>query len=206
MGAALCCSACTSVLATINSTPSSPTCTMRLTALLPPPPTPTTLMRAPVRCSSASFSRNGISRVSAIRPPLLEEFLEQAAQPSGDAPECAGAHQTPGIAHMMPLRVQPQSHSRGELRIADVVGEAANADRHPAPDREIEDLLSKLGHSLENCTASGQHDARVERLLVSGAPNLIPHLVTNLLSARLQNLRQHTPRHESRLSSTHARH
>ena len=42
-----CRSACRSVLATMNSTPSSPAATMRLTALLPPPPTPTTLMRAP---------------------------------------------------------------------------------------------------------------------------------------------------------------
>ena len=48
-GAALSFNACRSVLATMNSTPSRPAVTMRLTALLPPPPTPTTLMRAPVR-------------------------------------------------------------------------------------------------------------------------------------------------------------
>ena len=54
--AALVRSAWRSVLATTNSTPSKPACTIRLTALLPPPPTPTTLMRAPALPSSSSRS------------------------------------------------------------------------------------------------------------------------------------------------------
>ena len=40
------CSACTSVFAAINSTPSTCAAIMRFTALLPPPPTPITLIRA----------------------------------------------------------------------------------------------------------------------------------------------------------------
>ena len=39
-------SACASVFAATNSTPRRPASTMRLTALVPPPPTPTTLMTA----------------------------------------------------------------------------------------------------------------------------------------------------------------
>src|SRR5207249_4426715 len=39
-------SACASVLIAMNSTPLSPASTMRLTAFDPPPPTPTTLIRA----------------------------------------------------------------------------------------------------------------------------------------------------------------
>src|SRR5687767_7588321 len=189
----------------MNSTPSSPTCTMRLTALLPPPPTPTTLMRAPVRCSSASFSRNGVSRMSVIQASTLEKFLEQSAQPSGDASKRAGAHHATGLAHMISLRVQHQSDSRRELGIAYVIGEAADTDRQPAPDGEIEDLLGKLGHPLENGPASRQHDAGVERLLVTRPADLIPHLVANLLRTGLQNFRQHTPRHEPRLSPADAR-
>ena len=57
-GAPLSFSACRSVFATMNSTPSRPALTMRLTALLPPPPTPTTLIRAPARPSSSSFNRS----------------------------------------------------------------------------------------------------------------------------------------------------
>jgi hypothetical protein len=39
-------SACASVLAAMNSTPDSPASIIRFTALVPPPPTPTTLMTA----------------------------------------------------------------------------------------------------------------------------------------------------------------
>ena len=46
------CSACTSVFAAMNSTPSSLAAIMRLTALPPPPPTPMTLIFAPRATSS----------------------------------------------------------------------------------------------------------------------------------------------------------
>ena len=39
-------SACASVLTAMNSTPRTPASIIRLTALVPPPPTPTTLMTA----------------------------------------------------------------------------------------------------------------------------------------------------------------
>jgi hypothetical protein len=39
-------SACASVLTAMNSTPVSPASTIRLTAFVPPPPTPTTLITA----------------------------------------------------------------------------------------------------------------------------------------------------------------
>jgi hypothetical protein len=42
----------------MNSTPEIPACTIRDTALLPPPPTPTTLILAPIRASSSSVSRS----------------------------------------------------------------------------------------------------------------------------------------------------
>ena len=86
---------------------------MRLTALLPPPPTPITLMRAPARLSAVerqpssrrrfSASVGCVCRRSAIpcvllprRPARgiqsdLEEFLEQHAQPAGHAAERAGS-------------------------------------------------------------------------------------------------------------------
>ena len=51
-GARLICKACRSVLAAMNSTPSTPASIMRFTALLPPPPTPITLILALLRASS----------------------------------------------------------------------------------------------------------------------------------------------------------
>ena len=74
-GAGLVLSAWASVLATMNSTPEMPACTMRDTALLPPPPTPTTLIRAPMRASSSSVSRSASKPSwSAIVPPPSESF------------------------------------------------------------------------------------------------------------------------------------
>ena len=54
-------SACRSVLATMNSMCSIPESIMRLTALLPPPPTPITLMRASLRNSSLKLMRRPLS-------------------------------------------------------------------------------------------------------------------------------------------------
>ncbi len=53
--------ACRSVLATMNSMCSMPASIMRLTALLPPPPTPITLMRASLRASSLKLMRSPLS-------------------------------------------------------------------------------------------------------------------------------------------------
>ncbi len=50
-------SACKSVLATMNSMPSTPASIMRLTALPPPPPTPMTLILASFRGSSLKLMR-----------------------------------------------------------------------------------------------------------------------------------------------------
>ena len=50
--------ACTSVLAAMNSTPETPSSTMRLMAFPPPPPTPITLITAP--CVAAVSNENVI--------------------------------------------------------------------------------------------------------------------------------------------------
>ena len=50
-------SACRSVLATMNSMPSTPASIMRFTALPPPPPTPMTLILASLRASSLKLMR-----------------------------------------------------------------------------------------------------------------------------------------------------
>ncbi len=50
--------ACTSVLAAMNSTPETPSSTMRLMAFPPPPPTPITLITAP--CAAAVSNENVI--------------------------------------------------------------------------------------------------------------------------------------------------
>src|SRR5215204_1404572 len=183
----------------MNSTPPRPTSTMRSTALLPPPPTPTTLMRAAFRASGASVNRSA-SVLSPLRPwpsfmcssvhsgrsvrrlADLEKFLEDAPKPSGNAAERAGTG-TRRIGRTVAVRVQSDAHRRGKHRTADVIGQAAHADGRAASNRQIEDLLGDLGHSFENRPAAGEHDSRVQRLLISGAANLVPYQVEDLFGA-----------------------
>src|SRR5258705_6894503 len=57
----------------MNSTPVRPTSTMRLTALLPPPPTPITLIFAPRRAAGSSVSRSSCASRSSdffMSPPV----------------------------------------------------------------------------------------------------------------------------------------
>src|SRR5688572_18900605 len=193
-----------SVLATMNSTPPRPTCTMRLTALLPPPPIPSTLIFAPRRASGSSTSRISMSPSRCVIDRLpSEELLEDAAQPPGHAAERAGADARQ-LRRAVAVRIEDQPHRRGERRAVDVIGKAPDANGTAAPDRQVEDLLGNLGHPLEDRPAAGQHDAGVERLLVTGAPDLVPDEVEDLLRARLENLREDPPRHQPRLPAADA--
>src|SRR5262245_12491517 len=213
-------SAWTSVLATMNSTPPSPTSTMRSTALLPPPPTPTTLMRAALRASGASVNRSGsvpfplrpwpsfmCSSVLPLRRSIRssEKFFENPAKPSRHSAECTRAA-AGRIRRPIAMRVQPDAHRRGKHRAADVIGQAAHADGRPTSNWQIEDLLGDLRHPLENRPASREHDSRVQRLLVPGTANFVPHQMKDFLGARLQNLRQDAPRHEPWFAAADAGH
>jgi hypothetical protein len=106
----------------------------------------------------------------------------------------------------MLMSVHHQPHRGRKRRAADVVGEPADAGRRAPADRQVEDLLGNLGHALQYRATAGQNDARIERLLVAGAANLVPHEVEDLLRARLQDLREDSPRHHPRPAAAHARH
>src|SRR5258707_486510 len=159
-------SACTSVLATMNSTPSRPVRTIRLTALPPPPPTPITLMRAPAlrstsRCSLMLFASllpscgvllSAISLAPVVRPSAAsEELPEQTAQPSGRAHERAGADRRPRrFTHHVAVTVEHEADAGRERRAVHVVGATAHAGRRAAADPQIEDLLSDLRHAVDD--------------------------------------------------------
>ena len=114
--------------------------TMRLTALLPPPPTPITLMRAPALVSSANASLSGTLPVLAVAPPflscvsgidashvvpgVLEELLEESAQASGHTTERAGADEPGGFTHVVALRVLDEADRCGERGGVDMVGKS----------------------------------------------------------------------------------
>src|SRR5713226_10492643 len=104
----------------------------------------------------------------------------------------------------MAVAVEHQSNAGGERRAVDVIREAADARRTAAPDRQIENLFGDLGHAVENRAAPGEHDSRVQALLVARAPDLVPYQMKNLLRPRLKDLRQNAPRHHARLAAADA--
>src|SRR5688572_25486057 len=209
----------------MNSTPPRPTSTMRLTALLPPPPTPITLIFAPRLASGSSVSLSlSVSIISAsvsapncqlptpnesCEPPPWElevgrrgflvckskKLFEDAAEPSGHPAERPGAG-TRRLRCAIAMRVQHDADRRRERRAVHMVGKAADTDRTSAADRKVENLFGDFRHPFENRAAAGQHDAGVQRFLVAGATDLVPDQVKRFLGARLQDLGQNPARHQ----------
>src|SRR5512139_1247975 len=85
-----------------------------------------------------------------------------------------------------------------------MVREAADAGRTAAADRQIEDLLGDLRQPFEDRAAAGDDDAGVERLVVAGAPDLVPQQVENLLGPRLEDFGQDPPGHHAGPPASHA--
>src|SRR5689334_13081083 len=137
----------------MNSTPSSPAATMRFTALLPPPPTPTTLMRAPDRPCSSSLSRNASVPVEvtcvpfAMCPPrCLEEFLEKGPQPAGHAAESSGAHGACRLAGAVSMCIHDEPDGRRECGTVHVIRKPTDTGRRAAADGQVKNLFGDFGH------------------------------------------------------------
>src|SRR3954447_26229433 len=128
----------------MNSTPPSPTSTMRLTALLPPPPTPITLIFAPRRASGASVMRRSeASRSRAIAKPSLKELFENAPDaPRHPAERTRAAFGVLGRPVL--VCVQRQPHGGRKYGARHVIGQPADAGWMAAADRQVEDLLGNL--------------------------------------------------------------
>ncbi len=90
VGARLVSSACASVLAAMNSTPSRPLAIIVLSAFPPPPPTPMTLIRA---CSSAS-SANSIEMPISSSSEMETFVSDQPLTPLGSPTRAESSFQT----------------------------------------------------------------------------------------------------------------
>src|SRR5262249_41152662 len=116
------CSACRSVFATMNSTPSTPAQIMRLTAFPPPPPTPITLIFALFFGSSLNWIRTSPFFFSSLihhTPAPVQTFRRQGACLPCRQVSCPLA---PG-GHADPPTPQPKlvlkSRTRVLLRVRD---------------------------------------------------------------------------------------
>src|SRR5262249_13097293 len=115
--------------------------------------------------------------------PRSEKFPEQTAQPSRRADERARANRRArALTHSVPIAVQRETDTSGKGRTVDVIGQPAHANRTTAPDWQIENLFGNLGHAVEDGAAAGQHDSRVEALLVAGASDFVPDEVEDFFS------------------------
>src|SRR5438876_740460 len=117
----------------MNSTPLKPTATMRFTALLPPPPTPMTLIFAPRRVSASSVKRSGSASRTRESNSLIcassssEELPENSPQPPGHAAEGPGAH-AGHLRHAVAMRVEHEPDRRGKRRTGYVIGQPAHVN------------------------------------------------------------------------------
>src|SRR5207253_544635 len=99
--------ACESVLTEMNSTPWSPSSTMRFRALPPPPPTPTTFIRA--FCDTVSSS----SKIMAPSGDRSEEVLQPSLQRSEQLLDAPAPHEHSArrtVVRQPARRVQHQPH------------------------------------------------------------------------------------------------
>src|SRR6266705_1222645 len=147
--------ACASVFTEMNSTPWSPSSTMRFRALPPPPPTPTTFIRAycdTVSSSSKIMAPSGDRSEEVLQPPL------QRSEPPLDARTLD--HRAAGNAALResPRRVQHQAHRYCIARRLHAVDEPRDPLlRRPGPHRNRERVARQLHHPRQVRRPARQH-------------------------------------------------
>src|SRR5438034_4511067 len=150
--------ACASVFTEMNSTPWSPSSTMRFSAL-PPPPTPTTFIRAfcdTVSSSSKIMAPSGDRSEEVLQPPL------QRSEPPLDARTLDQRPAGHAALRESPRRVQHQAYRHRVPRRLHAVDEPRDALlRRPGPYRDRERLARQLHHPGQvRCPASQHYPGR----------------------------------------------
>src|SRR2546430_14210675 len=136
--------ACASVFTEMNSTPWSPSSTMRFSALPPPPPTPTTFIRAfcdTVSSSSKIMAPSGDRSEEVLQPPL------QRSEPPLDARTLDQRPAGHAALRESPRRVQHQAYRHRVPRRLHAADEPRDALLpRPGPYRDRERLARQLHH------------------------------------------------------------
>src|SRR5436309_5352820 len=198
-----------SVLATMNSTPCRLVEIIRFTALLPPPPTPITLMLAPTALFSSkdnlnaafeSFSSIRIMRVSSKRVRSASLSPCRPCGPGGrdgavSAACSRGAARRKGSAPRPCCAAVSRRHRRAPRdRRASPGAPARSGSARPSPG------------SLEHRPAAGQDDTGVEGAVEGAAHELLGDQGEDLLDPGLDDLAQERTRQDARLASADRRH
>src|SRR4029077_6325929 len=150
--------ACASVFTEMNSTPWRPSSTMRFRALPPPPPTPTTFIRAfcdTVSSSSKIMAPSGDRSEEVLQPPL------QRSKPPLDArtPPRRATGSAACPLREAPRGVQRQPHRHRVARRLHAVDESRDPLlRRPGPHRHREGVARQLHHPGQVRRPARQHD------------------------------------------------
>src|SRR5438132_12902530 len=149
--------ACASVLTEMNSTPCSPSSTMRFSALPPPPATPTTFIRAfcqTVSATSKIMAPSGDRSEEVLYPPL------ERREPALDARALHHRAARRGALCHLARRVQHQPHRHRVTRRLHAVHQSRNPLlRRPGAHRHREHLARQLHHSRQMRRPAGEHYA-----------------------------------------------
>src|SRR6267143_102253 len=185
--------ACASVFTEMNSTPWSPSSTMRFRALPPPPPTPTTFIRAfcdTVSSSSKIMAPSGDRSEEVLQPPL------QRSEPSLDARTLDQRAAGNAALRDSPRRVQHQAHRHGVARRLHAVDESRNPLlRRPGPHRHREGVARELHHPGQvRRPARQHHPGRQPSPSVPRPLELALRQLKNLVHALVDDVRQQLAR------------
>src|SRR5208282_5538932 len=202
-------SACWSVFAAINSTPSTFARIMRLTALDPPPPTPITLILAASAWSSLNEYFTPAS-FCAMLPPSLSCFPFPAnASPLPNflpllpPSRRAGLLPRPARLRAVPVERQPRGHR--ELGMGKLLGHPGDAARAAQPHGHAEQPLHQVRQPAQSRPAAGQHDSRGDARIQASVLQLGVHQLEQFGGARLGNIREHAGKNRARRPPAHAR-
>src|SRR5207245_62164 len=195
--------ACASVFTEMNSTPWSPSSTMRFKALPPPPPTPTTFMRA--FCDTVSSS----SKIMAPSGDRSEEILQPTLERREQLVHAAAAHQRPppspppadrGALRHLARRVQHQPDRHRVARGLHTVHQPGDPLLGaPGPDRHGERIPRQLHHPRQvRRPARQHHSGREPPTPVAGALELALHQLEDLVHPLVNDVRQQLARRLAR--------
>src|SRR6266566_4574049 len=220
-------SACASVLALMNSTPSILADTMWSTALPPPPPTPITLITA---CwPNVSMSSNIVQSPSKLKILTNSPSPASRERARGEGIYLCTLLKIPlkPTSHssddsLQPLRVlrrafvrtagaelgavEHQPYSSRKNRILDNALESADVLRNAQAHRHVEHFLGQIDHAFHLGATAGDDDAAAEHVLETAAAQLRLHQSVKFFDARLDHFRQRLARKLARRAVAHARH
>src|SRR5690348_7641085 len=185
-----------SVLATMNSTPSTLAAIIRLTAFPPPPPTPSTLILAP-RCmlSEKSTRNSSACALFAIISPKRKQSGNQGSSSASRTPQNSPklSHQALVLAVLHqphPLAIGNQPHHGGIGRVRQHFFRTLHVHRMAHVNRQLQYAFSEGNKPAQLCSATGQDDARPKLIFTLEHVNLSLDQFQQLDCARFDNFTQ----------------